>query len=65
VGAFPSVSSRHLRLLSCGVRVEWKIADLASRIGALPRSREVEVKRALGYALDWPELKFGNDEDAA
>lgn len=30
---------------------------LASRIGALSVTREVEVKRALGYALDWPELK--------
>jgi len=40
-------------------------ADLVSRIGALPRSRQVEVERALGYALDWPELKFGDDEDAA
>ena len=39
-------------------------ADLVSKLGALPRSREGEVKRALGYALDWPELKFGNDEDA-
>jgi mRNA interferase MazF len=36
-------------------------ADLVSRIGALARSRESEVKRALGYALDWPELKFGDD----
>ena len=40
-------------------------ADLVSRIGALPHSREGEVKRALGYALDGPELKFGNDEEAA
>ena len=27
------------------------------QIGALSTSREREVKRALGYALDWPELK--------
>lgn len=32
-------------------------ADLASRIGALSASRVTEVKRALGYALGWPELK--------
>ena len=32
--------------------------DLASRIGALPVSRVDEVKRALGYALDWAELKY-------
>jgi len=30
---------------------------LGDRIGALPSSREREVKLALGYALDWPELK--------
>lgn len=30
---------------------------LAVRVGALPASRESEAKRALGYALDWPELK--------
>ena len=30
---------------------------LGARIGALDRSREREVKRALGYALDWSELK--------
>ncbi len=38
-------------------------SDLASRIGALPASRAGEVKRALGYALDWPELKYRGDED--
>jgi mRNA interferase MazF len=32
-------------------------ALLADRIGALSGDREHEVKRALGYALDWPELK--------
>lgn len=31
-------------------------ALLGDRIGALDVSREPEVKRALGYALDWPEL---------
>jgi mRNA interferase MazF len=30
---------------------------LSSRVGALSAAREREVKRALGYALDWPELK--------
>lgn len=30
---------------------------LGERIGALASSRESEVKRALGYALDWQELK--------
>ena len=33
-------------------------ALLGDRIGALAASREREVKRALGYALDWPELKL-------
>ena len=32
-------------------------ARLDARIGGLARSRHSEVKRALGYALDWPELK--------
>jgi mRNA interferase MazF len=30
---------------------------LAGRIGVLSESRVSEVKRALGYALDWAELK--------
>lgn len=30
---------------------------LGERIGVIDPSREDEVKRALGYALDWPELK--------
>jgi mRNA interferase MazF len=30
---------------------------LRARAGAVPASRELEVKRALGYALGWPELK--------
>jgi mRNA interferase MazF len=30
---------------------------LGDRIGALAPGRDREVKRALGYALDWPELK--------
>jgi mRNA interferase MazF len=29
---------------------------LQQRLGVLPRSRVPEVKRALGYALGWPEL---------
>jgi len=32
-------------------------ALLSDRIGALSSRRERELKRALGYALDWPELK--------
>lgn len=31
---------------------------LTTRIGALAPSRAREVKRALGHAFDWPELKF-------
>ncbi len=30
---------------------------LSSRVGVLAASREHDVKRALGYALDWAELK--------
>lgn len=30
---------------------------LGDRLGAVPAARVREVKRALGYALDWPELK--------
>ena len=30
---------------------------LSQRIGALARPRSIEAKRALGYALDWSELK--------
>jgi mRNA interferase MazF len=37
-------------------------SDLASRIGTLPASRIGEVKRALGYVLDWPELKYDDRE---
>jgi mRNA interferase MazF len=33
-------------------------SDLASRIGSLAASRVGELKRALGFALDWPELKY-------
>ena len=33
------------------------LARLTERIGALSPTRDGEVKRALGYALDWPELK--------
>ena len=31
-------------------------ARLGDLIGTLPSRRHQEVKRALGYALDWPEL---------
>lgn len=30
--------------------------DLVTRIGALASARHVEVKRALGHALAWPEF---------
>jgi mRNA interferase MazF len=33
------------------------VSRLTDRIGALPAARDREVRRALGYALDWPELK--------
>jgi mRNA-degrading endonuclease toxin of MazEF toxin-antitoxin module len=32
--------------------------QLAERIGRLETGREAEVKRAVGYALDWAELKI-------
>ena len=32
-------------------------ALLGDRIGTLPAGRHRELKRALGYALDWSELK--------
>ena len=31
--------------------------QIGARAGVLAARREVEVKRALGYALGWPELK--------
>jgi len=33
------------------------LARLTERIGTLPAVRDREIKRAVGYALDWPELK--------
>jgi mRNA interferase MazF len=33
-------------------------ARLGDLIGSLGADRHREVKRALGYALDWPELKL-------
>lgn len=44
------------------VHVLWR-RDLVSRIGSLPASRVGELKRALGYALDWPELKYHRDRE--
>src|SRR6266511_3429483 len=32
-------------------------ALLDRRLGAVPSARHREIKRALGYAFDWPELK--------
>ena len=37
---------------------------LGDRIGVLPTRRQPEIKRALGYALDWPELKILRGADA-
>jgi mRNA interferase MazF len=34
------------------------IRVVAERIGRLGAGRDREIKRALGYALDWPELKI-------
>ena len=31
---------------------------LGDRIGMVGSGRDAEIKRALGYALDWPELKL-------
>jgi mRNA interferase MazF len=33
-------------------------AALGDRLGRIAAARERDVKRALGYALDWPELKI-------
>jgi mRNA interferase MazF len=33
------------------------ISVVGERIGVVAAGREPEIKRALGYALDWPELK--------
>jgi mRNA interferase MazF len=33
-------------------------AVLGDRVGRLAPQRAREIKRALGYALDWPELKI-------
>ena len=32
-------------------------ASIGDRIGGLASARERELKRALGYVFDWPELK--------
>jgi mRNA interferase MazF len=32
-------------------------ASLDQQIGSVSPARHVEIKRALGYVLDWPELK--------
>jgi mRNA interferase MazF len=37
--------------------------DLAAKIGTLPVSRVGELKRALGFVLDWPELKYPDHDD--
>ncbi len=38
-------------------------ARLKGRIGALGSSGQLAVKRALGYTLDWPELKALGTQD--
>ena len=37
-------------------------SDLRSRIGMLATARIGEVKRAFGYVLDWPALKYRDHE---
>ena len=37
---------------------------IEGRLGALGPARELEVKRALGYVLGWPELKVLGDPQA-
>lgn len=37
-------------------------SNLTKRLGRLPATKIGEVKRALGYVLDWPELKYGDRE---
>ena len=34
------------------------VSQLSERIGRLTSGREADVKRAIGYALDWAELKI-------
>lgn len=34
------------------------LGALDSRLGAVPRSRIIEIKSALGFALAWPELSL-------
>lgn len=38
-------------------------SGLTAKIGTLPASRVGEVKRALGFALDWAELKYPEHDD--
>src|SRR5438309_355065 len=34
-----------------------ELSEVGTRIGAMPAGRLVEVKRALGHALNWEEIK--------
>ena len=34
------------------------VAQLSECIGRLAAGREADIQRAVGYALDWPELKI-------
>lgn len=55
VGPDEGVSRRSVANLD-NIHVIPKSA-LGERLGRIAVAREREVKRALGYALDWPELK--------
>ena len=55
LGADEGVSRRSVANLD-NIHVIPKSA-LGERLGRIAAAREREVKRALGYALDWPELK--------
>lgn len=37
---------------------------LSQKLGVLSTHRVGEVKRALGYVLDWPELKYADPEQS-
>lgn len=57
VGLGPAEGLRHLSVANFdNVHIVAK-ERLMSRIGMLKPRRIDEVKRALGFALDWPELK--------
>ena len=57
VGLGPAEGLRHRSVANFDNVHVVATKRLLSRIGALRAGRIEEVKRALGYALDWPELK--------